>query len=277
MNWMRDCAAVIPCVNEGDSIGELVRAVRKVLPLVIVVDDGSTDVTASEAVSAGAEVLRLFQNRGKGAALREGFTHARSQGCTWALTLDGDGQHHPDDIPALLGRAEQGDVALVVGNRLTSADRMPWLRRNVNRWMSRRLSKLAGEPFADSQCGLRLVNLDAWSNLKFRTEHFEFESELLVEFVKAELQVAFVRVQVFYGPGQSRIRPVKDSYRWLRWWLGQLRRKHFSQFISLARLGQSLSGQQDNASSVGQLHLRVPQSSLKSEPPQFVPAKAALD
>jgi glycosyltransferase involved in cell wall biosynthesis len=221
MNRTSNCAAVIPCFNEAATIGALVRVVRSFQLTVIVVDDGSTDGTANEAAGAGAAIVHHSRNCGKGAALQSGFEHARSRGFTWALTLDGDGQHHPADIPGLVTRAEESGAALVVGNRLVAAEALPWLRRRVNQWMSRQLSRFAGMPLPDSQCGLRLVNLEAWSGLRFRTQHFEFESELLIEFVRAGLQVEFVPVRVIYHSGHSHIRPIVDTWRWFRWWFGE--------------------------------------------------------
>ena len=277
MNWMRHCAAVIPCVNEGKSIGNLVRTVRSQLPTVFVVDDGSTDGTATAAALGGAEVLRHSRNRGKGAALQAGFKLARSRGFTWALTLDGDGQHHSGDIPALLARADEYGVALVIGNRLANAEAIPWLRRNANRWMSHRLSKLAGLPLPDSQCGLRLVNLDAWSGLQLKTEHFEFESELLIEFAKAGHRVEFVPVRVIYSSGRSHIQPFADSFRWFRWWLGQRPAKSGRQPALQDGLSVQFPGLQHNSRSVGQFNLHSSQSSVEGETVQFPQAEPALD
>src|SRR5207248_549747 len=134
---------VIPCLNEAASIHVLVKEVAKLLPNIIVVDDGSSDDTGKLAAAAGAEVLRHEQPHGKGAALNAGWRHAQKLGFAWALTMDGDGQHSPADIPAFLASAEKGP-ALVVGNRMTNPNGMPWLRRRVNRWMSRQLERVAG-------------------------------------------------------------------------------------------------------------------------------------
>src|SRR4030095_2689549 len=127
MDWARQCAIVIPCRNEAASIGEIVSAVRQQLPSVIVVDDGSTDGTAQRAIAAGAEALRHSANQGKGSALRTGWQRARDRGFAWALTMDGDGQHAPEDISAFLACAETTGAALVIGNRMNSASAMPWL------------------------------------------------------------------------------------------------------------------------------------------------------
>src|SRR5882762_9359840 len=136
-HWRGNCAAIIPCFNEEQAIGLLVPAVRHQVAAVVVVDDGSNDRTAALAKEAGAEVLTHQTTRGKGAALQTGCAHALERGFKWALTMDGDGQHLPEDIPRFFACAESKPVALVVGNRMADAGHMPPLRRFVNRWMSK--------------------------------------------------------------------------------------------------------------------------------------------
>jgi glycosyltransferase involved in cell wall biosynthesis len=220
MDWKRDCAAVIPCLNQAREIGEVVERTRALAGRVIVVDDGSTDGTAAAARAAGAETVRHACNRGKGAALRTGWRRALAEGCSWVVTLDGDGQHAPEDIPAFWKRAEAGGARLVAGNRMHEARAMPWARRAVNRWMTGRISSLAGFALADSQCGLRLMHIESLEALGTRSQRFEIESEVLAGFVRKGWRVDFVPVRVIYARGgTSRIRPVADGARWLRWWL----------------------------------------------------------
>jgi glycosyltransferase involved in cell wall biosynthesis len=221
MNWPLQCAAVIPCFNEAGRIAEVVQGVRAILPSVIVVDDGSTDATAARARAAQARLLRHGRNRGKGAALHSGLELSRKLGFSWVLTLDGDGQHAPQDIPAFLDCVERTGASMIAGNRMNDSGAMPWLRRQVNRWMSRRLSHLAGVALPDSQCGFRLVDLEAWSKLPLRATRFEVESEWLLAFLQARRRVEFVPVRVIYGSEDSKIRPLADSCRWLRWWCAQ--------------------------------------------------------
>jgi glycosyltransferase involved in cell wall biosynthesis len=218
VDWPRQCAVVIPCYNEAATIAAVVVEVRAQLPTVIVVDDGSTDGTARAAVAAGAEVIRHECNRGKGAALTGGLRRARELGFAWALVMDGDGQHAPADIPRLLAKAEQSEAALVIGNRMHSSSQMPWLRRVVNRWMSRRLSCRARMELPDTQCGFRLMRLDVWAALRLETTHFEIESEALLAFIRTGHSVEFVPIQVIYKREQSKIHPLRDGWRWLRWW-----------------------------------------------------------
>src|SRR5579871_5600155 len=157
VNFSTHCAAVIPCLNEALTIAELVAEVRRHVPSVLVIDDGSNDDTSDRAKSAGADVIRHRMPCGKGAALQSGWERARRNGFEWVLMLDGDGQHWAGDIPAFFEVAERNGAELIVGNRMDNPDGMPWLRRNVNRWMSKRISKLAGLHLPDSQCGFRLM------------------------------------------------------------------------------------------------------------------------
>ena len=212
------CAAVIPCFNEGLSIGPLIAGIREFLPPVIVVDDGSTDNTAVAAADAGAMVVKHAQNFGKGAALRTGLSRAADLGFEWVVTLDGDGQHVPSDLPALLGCASHSGASLVIGNRMHNAHAIPWLRRWVNRLMSRLLSRRAGRDLPDTQCGFRVVRLKTWANLSLNTEHFEIESEMLMAFLAAKHPVAFAPIQVIGRGQRSRIRPFADTVRWWKWW-----------------------------------------------------------
>lgn len=212
------CAAVIPCFNESASIAPLVSALRRQLPSVLVVDDGSTDATASLAQNAGAIVVRHERNQGKGAALKSGLSRALKLGCEWAVTLDGDGQHAPEDLPVLLRAGTEQSAALVIGNRMHAAREMPWLRRHVNFWMSRQLSRRAGKELPDTQSGFRLVHLPTWAALSLKAMRFEVESEMLLAFLAARQRVEFVPVRVIRSQRGSHIRPVADTLRWWKWW-----------------------------------------------------------
>ncbi|MCB1125131.1 MAG: glycosyltransferase family 2 protein [Verrucomicrobiae bacterium] len=218
MDWPRICTAVIPCFNEAAVIGTVVSGVRQHLPEVLVVDDGSADRTAALARSAGATVITHPANQGKGAAVRSGLDEASRRGFMWAMLLDGDGQHDPDDIPCLLLAAGAGDVDLVIGNRLENPAALPPLRRWVNRWMSRRISGRVGFHCPDSQCGFRLVRLAALGVQELQRNRFETESEMLVAMVAGGSRVRFAPVRCLPARRPSHIRPLRDGWRWFRWW-----------------------------------------------------------
>ncbi len=218
MAELNNCAAVIPCFNEAASIAALVEETRRQLAVVLVVDDGSTDATARLAEKAGAIVVRHARNLGKGAALKTGLAHALELGCAWAVTLDGDGQHAPEDLPALARCAERTAATLVIGNRMPGAREMFWLRWQVNRWMSRQLSRRTGKFLPDTQSGFRLIHLPTWAALPLTAKRFEVESEMLLAFLAARQRVEFVSVRVIRSQRGSHIRPLADSWRWFKWW-----------------------------------------------------------
>lgn len=208
---------VVPCLNEAKAVGGLVAAVKPLLPNIIVIDDGSSDDTSARARESGASVIRHEHPQGKGAALRDGWSEAMRRGFAWAISMDGDGQHAPEDLTKFLVRADKGDVALVSGNRMADSRGMPFVRRCTNRFMSACLSRVAGADLPDSQCGYRMMRLNSWSRLPVNACCFEIESEILVRFARAGLGIAFVPIRVIYGDERSKIRPVRDTWRWFRW------------------------------------------------------------
>jgi glycosyltransferase involved in cell wall biosynthesis len=218
MNWTTRCAAVIPCLNEAGNIAEVVGGARRFVSTVFVVDDGSKDATGALAIRAGAEVLRHAVPHGKGAALQAGWELARQRGFGWALTMDGDGQHSANDVTKFFEAAERSGAELVVGNRMENPKGMPRVRRLVNRFMSKRISALAGISLPDSQCGFRLMNLETWATLAVGARHFEIESDVLLAFARQGRRIEFVPIEVIYRSERSKIHPVRDTVRWVQWW-----------------------------------------------------------
>ncbi len=215
MRSVEKYVVVMPCLNEAAEIFSLVSEIRTLALEVIVIDDGSTDETGRLAARAGAVVLRHESPQGKGASLNDGLRYAREKGFQRALAMDGDGQHAPSDIVQFLSVGES--AALVIGNRMAHPAAMPRVRRFVNRWMSQRLSGITGKNLPDTQCGFRSIDLEAWSRCTLQTAHFEVESELLLAFIAAGHAVEFVPIQVIYKNEQSKIHPVRDTFRWWRW------------------------------------------------------------
>ncbi|MBU6409176.1 MAG: glycosyltransferase family 2 protein [Verrucomicrobia bacterium] len=215
------CCAVIPCFNEAATIESVVAGVKRLLTAVIVVDDGSEDGGGALAGAAGAKVIVLERNRGKGAALREGWRCARQAGFDWVLMLDADGQHSSEDIPKLFECARRTGALLVVGNRMKQCGRMSPLRRVVNRRMSGHLSALTGVAVPDSQCGFRLAHLQTLLDLPLTANHFEIESEMITAFAAAGETIAFVPIAALSKNRPSKIRPLLDTARWFWWRLRQ--------------------------------------------------------
>ena len=107
---------------------------------------------------------------------------------------------------------------MIVGNRMGDVRDMPFVRKCTNRYMSWTISRVIGQRVPDSQCGFRLMSLEAWSALTIAANHFEIESEILLAFVLSGYLVEFVPIQVIYKNEQSKIHPLPDTIRWFRWW-----------------------------------------------------------
>jgi glycosyltransferase involved in cell wall biosynthesis len=209
----RGCA-IIPAYKEAGRIGGVVRRTLEFLPDVVVVDDGSGDATADEAREAGAVVLKLATNKGKGAALAEGFAHAKSKGFAWVITLDADGQHDPADIPKFVEAYVRTGIPVLVGNRMGDTATMPRVRRLTNTFMSNLLSREMGQYVPDTQCGYRLYRTDVLPFLATQSTRFAAESESLLHVAERGLSIGAVPIAVIYLEGrESHIRPFRDSMR----------------------------------------------------------------
>ncbi len=206
-------AVLIPAFNEAASIADVVRGALAEVPRVLVVDDGSTDGTAAVAESAGAEVLRLPRNVGKGAAMRAGLLQLSAGDTTHVLFMDGDLQHRADEIPRLLEAAARTGAALVIGERVFRREAMPPSRYWANVIGSWALSTFMGVRLADTQSGFRLVALDAIRDLPLTARGYEIETELIVKLTRRGATVVGVPVSAVYNGARSKLRPVRDTTR----------------------------------------------------------------
>jgi len=215
----RKVCVLVPAYREEEAIGRVVREIRAFCPDVVVVDDGSPDGTSEAARLAGAKVLGLVRNAGKGEALRRGFLYAEENGYELAITMDADGQHAPSDIPAFLAAYERTHARVLVGNRMGDPRGMPALRRATNRFMSGLLSGLMRRHVPDTQCGYRMYERSAFPlfELEGEAKRFAAESEVLVRLALAGASIASVTIQTIYdGNRKSRIHPVRDTLRFAR-------------------------------------------------------------
>lgn len=198
--------ALIPAHDEGSRIASVVRAAKIHLP-VLVVDDGSSDGTAAVAEAAGAEVHRQHPNQGKGAALRAGFALAISRGALAVVTLDGDGQHDPAELPRFLEIERDHPVELIVGRR--DFARMPLIRRIANGLGTVLLSAAVGRWIPDNQSGYRLVGRRLMAKmLASRDDGFAFEVEMIAVCLREGWAIRWVPILTIYGDERSHIRPL---------------------------------------------------------------------
>jgi glycosyltransferase involved in cell wall biosynthesis len=212
---------VIPALDEAATIGQIVsqcRAIRNLLG-VIVVDDGSRDDTAAVAAQNGATVLRHETNQGKGASLIEGMRVAVAGRATAVVTLDGDGQHRPQDVLRLLKCSRAWPEYIVIGSRRTSEMPAPRARRIANRIADFWISWAARHPIDDSQSGFRVYPgrvLNLIAERSSLAHGFAFESEILIEAGRADIRTIAIDIPTIYGSvlqRRSHFRPVVDITR----------------------------------------------------------------
>ena len=202
---------VVPVHEEAATIGRVVSGARVHGP-VLVVDDGSRDASAANAAAAGAEVLRHARRLGKAQALLTGIAAARRRGASLVVTLDGDGQHDPAAIPALLAAARAAGRRIVVGNRLDGAGTLPATRRNAIRVAGFFVSWTSGLTVRDTQSGFRVYPLALFDDVRTRRGGFVFETEILLAAAAAGWTVEEVPIAAIPRDGErSRFRPVRDG------------------------------------------------------------------
>jgi glycosyltransferase involved in cell wall biosynthesis len=223
-------AVVIPAFNEVATIADVVARALKSSPWVIVIDDGSTDGTAAQLRRLAVEVLRNDTNQGKASAIWRGAEHAIAHGADAVITLDGDGQHRPEDIPRLLEVARHHPNDLVLGARALQPDAAPKLRRFANHFADFWISIAAGYRVRDSQSGFRYYPASVFQRVRVqhdRPHGFVLESEILIEAARLNVHAHTVPIETIYLPRarRSHYRPVLDTLRITRMVTGKVLRR----------------------------------------------------
>lgn len=191
---------LIPCYNEEATVGSVVLQAKRYVDTVVVVDDGSSDNTVEIAKDAGAIVLSHHKNRGKGAALKTGFQYAHEHNFDYIVTIDGDGQHNPIEIPMVLGNVMNNGHDISIGYRFGISTEMPTWRRVGKRVLDYTTSMGTGGFVTDSQCGFRAFNKRAVALIapKLRGNAFSIESEQLIIAHEVGLKVINTNVTCKY-------------------------------------------------------------------------------
>lgn len=206
---------VIPAYNEGATVRDVAARARRYCSHVIVVDDGSTDRTVEALAGLDIIVLRNEHNRGKGYSLWQGFQQALSRGAVAVITLDADGQHAPEEIPAFIEATRHDPHALIVGARRSLERQKSRSRYVANRIADFWISWAAGRPIEDSQSGFRLYPAPLLRGLTVKPgpqQGFVFESEVMIEAARRGVPFLFIAIGVEprSGPRTSHFRPVTD-------------------------------------------------------------------
>jgi len=220
--------AVIPAYNEAATIRDVASRTLEQLPELIVVEDGSLDATAAALDGLPLALLRNPVNMGKSASLWQGMQQALERGAQAVITLDGDGQHRPEEIPALIAAHRRRPEAIIIGSRLHRRTGMPAARYYANRLANFWVSFFAGYRIPDSQSGFRIYPAELLRRVRVRHDasaRFTLESEILIEAGRMGIRSVAVPIMVSYRelPRTSHYAPIADSYRigcmFVRKWL----------------------------------------------------------
>jgi glycosyltransferase involved in cell wall biosynthesis len=206
-------AIVIPAYNEDATIRQVVMQALDESAKVIVVDDGSSDNTISELNGLPITLIKHEQNKGKAASLWDGFMAALNMDVDSIITLDGDGQHAPADIPLLLDKAKAFPNDIVIGARLADKSAIPAKRYYANKFANFWIAWAAGYPIQDSQSGFRLYPKALFDHLEISTkEGFVFESEILIKAAQKNIYSHPVKIPAVYKENAraSHFRGVHD-------------------------------------------------------------------
>ncbi|MEK7483014.1 MAG: glycosyltransferase family 2 protein [Planctomycetota bacterium] len=210
-------AVVIPIYNEERFIGDVLTRLLKYPEIdIILVNDGSTDQTLEVLKSFPQIHLRQHpQNQGKGAALQTAFHFACEQGYSAVVTMDGDGQHDPIEIPKFFQFQEEMENLFLIGNRMQEKKSMPLVRWITNVTMSGIVSWLAHAQISDSQCGYRRIGRNILNQIHLTTSRFDTESEILIQSCRLGFPVREVPIETIYGTETSKIRVISDTIRFI--------------------------------------------------------------
>ncbi len=207
---------IIPTYNNAKTLQKVIDGVRVYTSRIIVVNDGSTDETSAILQQYPQLWIESHsRNQGKGKAIQTGFSKALKEGFDYAITIDSDGQHYPDDIPGFVKEIEENGEALIIGSRNMTQEGIPKGSSFGNRFSNFWFRFETGVKLTDTQSGFRLYPIKKLQNLKFFTTKYEFEIEIIVRAAWKGIPVKNIPVKVLYDEAErvSHFRPYKDFAR----------------------------------------------------------------
>lgn len=223
-----EICVVIPAYNASRTIKNVVIGALKHVPVVIVADDGSNDNTAIVASEAGAEVIVIGENKGKGNALKVLFRKAIEDGYHAVITIDADEQHDPEEIPLFLNAYNLFPKDIIIGSRLHVKEKIPRARYNAMHIARFYVSLAANQFLEDTQCGFKLYPLSLIKKIRLTTEKYVTETELLMKAGDMGINMRFVKIKTIYNANGSHVRPIMDttcitayiiSYLYIKWFI----------------------------------------------------------
>lgn len=214
---INNCCVIVPTYNNGGTLNEVLTGIQKHTQSIIVINDGSTDDTAKILNSYNdIELIEHKANVGKGVALKNGIRHAKKIGYDYAITIDSDGQHSPDDLPEFIKALEKNPDTLILGARNMDQESVPGKSSFGHKFSNFWYWVETGLKLPDTQTGYRLYPLNKLASMKFFTRKFEFEIEILVRAAWKGIPISSIPVNVIYPPENERVshfRPIRDFTR----------------------------------------------------------------
>jgi len=265
-------SVVIPAFNEATTIADVVKGAAKYADEAIVVDDGSSDNTSFVAKAAGAKVIRLPTNSGKGFALSMGLSTAALDGADLIVCLDGDGQHNPEEIPMICGPVLRGEADLVIGSRFLvkkGSKEIPSYRKVGQGVLTKATNFGNGVKVTDSQSGFRCLTKKAALSMELTEAGMGIESEMVRDAVKLGLKIKEIPISCKYeGLDTSTLEPGKHGTSVLSSIIRVVRDEHPLLYFGLGGLVVTIAGIIAGLYSIYQF------MAIKSLP--FVPSLAAV-
>ena len=203
--------AAIPAYNEEKTIAKVVLLAQRYVDRVIVCDDGSTDLTAEIAERLGAEVVRHERRTGYGAAIMSLFRRARELDANAMVTLDGDGQHDPDQISRIVQPIVNGAADVVIGSRFNEGDETPGYRKVGIKMITSLTDRITGLGLKDAQCGFRAYGRKALNSIRLAEQGMGASTEILLKAEQNGLRVGEVPIRIGYDADSSTHNPLSHG------------------------------------------------------------------
>lgn len=208
----RKVVVVMPAFNAENTLAPVVKGLRKSLPgaPIVGINDGSADGTGALLRSVCDRTIEYTLNRGKGQALRDGFSAAMELGCDAVLTIDSDGQHDPAFAPSIVAALDRAHIA--IGTRDLTGEQMPKHRRVANFLSTTATRMVSGGAVRDSQSGYRAIRREVIGEVDARGDRYEFETDFIIRAAHAGFTITNVPISTIYGP-RSYFREFHDAMR----------------------------------------------------------------
>jgi glycosyltransferase involved in cell wall biosynthesis len=213
----KKCCVIVPTYNNAQFLEGVLNDVLAYTDDVIVVNDGSTDNTLEVIEQfSQVELVSYPKNKGKGHALKSGFRHANASGYKYAISIDSDGQHYAKDLPTFIELIDEHPNAIIIGARDLNQENMNGKSNFANKFSNFWFKVETGISMPDTQSGYRLYPVHALNGIRFFTNKYEFEIEVLVRASWKGIDIMAAPIDVYYPEKEDRVthfRPFKDFFR----------------------------------------------------------------